>query len=84
MAAEYDDLPETVKKVVQTFADVNVAWLSKVLSAVAVVDSGESERRARAIFAAVAGAQLMARSRSDISLFDSLIDSYRVAGLLPA
>jgi TetR/AcrR family transcriptional repressor of nem operon len=83
MAAEYDDLPEAVKKEVQTFADVNVAWLSKVLSAAAVVDSGESEPRARAIFAAVAGAQLMARSRSDISLFDSLIDSYRVAGLLP-
>jgi hypothetical protein len=48
-----------------------------------VVNSGESEQRARAIFAAVAGAQLMARSRSDISLFDSLIESYRVAGLLP-
>jgi hypothetical protein len=29
-AAEYDDLPEEVKKEVQTFADVNVAWLSKV------------------------------------------------------
>jgi TetR/AcrR family transcriptional repressor of nem operon len=72
-----------VKKEVRTFADVNVAWLSKVLSAAAVVDSGESEQRARAIFAAVAGAQLMARSRSDISLFDSLIESYRVAGLLP-
>ena len=84
MAAEYDDLPEAVKKEVQAFADVNVAWLSKVLSAAAVVDSRESEQRARAIFAAVAGAQLMARSRSDISLFDSLIDSYRVAGLLPA
>src|SRR5580693_3968412 len=28
MAAEYDDLPESVKKEVQTFADVNVAWLS--------------------------------------------------------
>jgi TetR/AcrR family transcriptional repressor of nem operon len=84
MAVEYDDLPEAVKKEVQTFADVNVAWLSKVLSAAAVVDSGESEQRARAIFAAVAGAQLMARSRSDISLFDSLIESYRVAGLLPA
>ena len=83
MAAEYDDLPEAVKKEVQTFADVNVAWLSKVLSAAAVVDSGESERRARAVFAAVAGAQLMARSRSDISLYDTLIDSYRVAGLLP-
>jgi TetR/AcrR family transcriptional regulator, transcriptional repressor for nem operon len=83
MAAEYDDLPEAVKKEVQTFADVNVAWLSRVLSAAAVVDSRESEQRARAIFAAVAGAQLMARSRSDISLFDSLIESYRVAGLLP-
>src|ERR1700692_690808 len=83
MAAEYDDLPEAVKKEVQAFADVNVAWLSKVLSAAAVVDFGESERRARAIFAAVAGAQLMARSRSDISLFDSLIESYRGAGLLP-
>ena len=75
--------PEAVKKEVQTFADVNVAWLSKVLSAAAVVNSEESEQRARAIFAAVAGAQLMARSRSDISLFDSLIESYRVAGLLP-
>ena len=32
----------------------------------------------------VAGAQLMARSRSDISLYDSLIDNYRAAGLLPA
>ena len=84
MAAEYDDLPDAVKKEVQTFADVNVAWLSKALSAAAVVDFGESEWRARAIFAAVAGAQLMARSRSDISLYDALIDSYRVAGLLPA
>jgi TetR/AcrR family transcriptional regulator, transcriptional repressor for nem operon len=84
MAAEYDDLPEAVQKEVQTFADVNVAWLSKVLSAAAVVSSEESERRARAIFAAVAGAQLMARSRSDISLYDALIESYRMAGLLPA
>ncbi|WP_212637023.1 TetR/AcrR family transcriptional regulator [Desulfovibrio gilichinskyi] len=83
MAAEYDDLPESVKKEVQTFADVNVAWLSKVLSAAAVVSSQESEQRARAIFAALAGAQLIARSRSDISLYDDIIDSYGVAGLLP-
>ncbi|GAU01427.1 TetR family transcriptional regulator [Burkholderia stabilis] len=84
MAAESDDLPETVTKEVQTFADVNVAWLSRVLSAAAVVSSEDSEPRARAIFAAVAGAQLIARSRSDISLYDGLIESYRVAGLLPA
>jgi TetR/AcrR family transcriptional repressor of nem operon len=83
MAAEYDDLPDQVKQEVQTFADVNVAWLSRVLSAAAVVSAQESEPLARAIFAAVVGAQLMARSRSDISLYDALIDSYRVAGLLP-
>ena len=84
MAAEHDDLPEAVKQEVLTFADVNVAWLSRVLSAAAVVGADESEQRARAIFAAVAGAQLIARSRSDISLYDALIDGYRVAGLLPA
>src|ERR1700730_14304879 len=84
MSAEYDDLPEPVKKEVQTFADVNVAWLSKVLSAAGVVGPEESAERARAIFAALAGAQRLARSRSDISLFDELIASYRVAGLLPA
>jgi TetR/AcrR family transcriptional repressor of nem operon len=84
MAAEYDDLPEAVKKEVQTFNDVNVSWLTKVLSDASVVDPDESEPRARAIFAAIAGAQLVARSRSDISLYDALIDTYRVAGLLPA
>jgi TetR/AcrR family transcriptional regulator, transcriptional repressor for nem operon len=84
MAAEFDDLPDAVKIEVQAFADVNVAWLSRVLSAAAVVGAEESEGRARAIFAAVAGAQLMARSRSDIALYDALIESYRQTGLLPA
>jgi TetR/AcrR family transcriptional repressor of nem operon len=84
MAAEYDDLPEAVKPEVQAFADVNVAWLSRVLSSAGVVGAEESEPRARAIFAAVTGAQLMARGRSDVALYDALIDSYRAAGLLPA
>ena len=84
MSAEYDDLPEPVKKEVLAFADVNVAWLTRALSAATEMNVDESERRARAIFAAVAGAQLAARSRSDISVFDALIDSYRSSGLLPA
>ena len=83
MSAEYDDLPEPVKKEVQSFADINVAWLSEQLTEAGVVGPAESAARARAIFAAVAGAQLLARSRSDICLFDALIDSYRIAGLLP-
>ncbi len=84
MAAEYDDLPDAVKREVQAFADVNVAWLSRLLLAAEIVGPGESEQRARAIFAAVAGAQLIARSRSDLALYDDLIDGYRAAGLLPA
>ncbi|HAO40931.1 MAG: TetR/AcrR family transcriptional repressor of nem operon [Afipia broomeae] len=84
MAAEHDDLPEAVRNEVQAFADVNVAWLSKVLSAAGVVGAPDCEQRARAIFAAIAGAQLVARSRSDISVYDALIESYRAAGLLPA
>ena len=60
-----------------------VREIAEIQAAVAVVGADESEQRARAIFAAIAGAQLMARSRSDISLYDALIDSYRVAGLLP-
>lgn len=84
MAAEYDDLPDPVKLEVQAFTDVNVAWLSKVLVAANVVDAAQSDARARAIFAAIAGAQLIARSRADITLYDGLIDGYRAAGLLPA
>ena len=84
MGAEYDDLPDPVKREVKLFADVNVAWLKDALLAAGMVDPGASEARAKAVFAAVAGAQLMARSRADISLYDTLIDSYRSAGLLPA
>ncbi|EGP07592.1 transcriptional regulator, TetR family [Bradyrhizobiaceae bacterium SG-6C] len=84
MAAEHDDLPDAVRREVQTFADVNVAWLGRVLSAAGLVGPDEHDRRARAIFAAIAGAQLVARSRADISLYDALIENYRAAGLLPA
>jgi TetR/AcrR family transcriptional repressor of nem operon len=84
MAAEYAELPEAVRKQVQAFADVNVAWLSKQLTAAAMVSPEQSEPRARAIYAAIAGAQIVARSRADISLFDSLVESYRAAGLLPS
>ncbi|WP_347557739.1 TetR/AcrR family transcriptional regulator [Robbsia sp. KACC 23696] len=84
MTAEYDDLPEPVKVEVRAFTEVNVAWLKKVLIAGAMVGASDAENRARAIFAAIAGAQLMARGRSDIRLFDTLIDSYRAAGLIPA
>ena len=83
MGAEIDDLPEQVRKEVQVFADVNVDWLGKVLLAAKIVSPRESQHRARAIFAAVAGAQLTARTRADLGLYDELIEGYRSAGLLP-
>ena len=83
MAAEYDDLPRLVKDEVEKFADINVAWLSDVLRAMGLPDDATGERRARAIFAAVSGAQLLARSRADVTLYDELVESYRDIGLLP-
>jgi TetR/AcrR family transcriptional repressor of nem operon len=72
-------------KEVQTFTDVNVAWLSRMLVLAGIVGSNDAaETRARAIFASIAGAQLMTRSRSDIALFDTLVDAYRGTGLLPS
>lgn len=83
MAAEYDDLPDPVKTEVQAFADINVAWLTRMLEALGQT-APASESRARAIFAAINGAQLMARSRADLDLFDTLVASYIAAGLIPA
>jgi TetR/AcrR family transcriptional regulator, transcriptional repressor for nem operon len=83
MAAEYDDLPDKVKTEVQAFADVNVAWLARMLREASVPDA-KCEPRARAIFAAVNGAQLMARSRAELSLFDALIDSFVDSELIPS
>ncbi len=83
MAAEYDDLPGAVAAEMQAFADINVAWLRTQLLEASLVTVESSQRRAGAIFAAIAGAQLLARSRGDIYLFDSIIESYYEAGLLP-
>jgi TetR/AcrR family transcriptional repressor of nem operon len=83
MSAQFDDVPDEVRKEVQTFTDVNIAWLKKILIAAKRASPKEAEKRAGAIYSAIAGAQLMARSRADIGLYDSLIDSYRTAGLLP-
>ena len=83
LAAEYDDLPEPVQREVQTFADVNIAWLTRLLAEAGVVEETAAPARARAIFAAIGGAQLMARGRSDVALYDGLVDGYREAGLLP-
>ncbi|GAA6186991.1 TetR/AcrR family transcriptional regulator [Litorivita sp. NS0012-18] len=94
MSAEYDALPAALRAEVQIFATVNLEWLERTLrdagpssSPPAPAASGAqltAAQQAQAIFAAVTGAQLLARSRNDISIFDSAIESYRAAGVLPS
>ncbi len=84
MAAERDDLPAEVRAEVDRFTDVNVLWLIKVLSLEKTGASGDAiAQRALAIFAAIEGAQLVARGRGDVALFDRSVEAYRTAGLLP-
>ncbi len=82
MAAEYDDLPDAVKVEVKGFADDHVKWLTKVLIAGEPgVNKAAARQRARAIYAAVSGAQLLARSRADLKVYDETIEACRNVGL---
>ncbi|WP_296188525.1 TetR/AcrR family transcriptional regulator [Pseudomonas sp. UBA1879] len=84
MAAEYDDLPPEVRVEVDNFTDVNVKWLSEVLAICRPqLSADQAQEQAMAIYAAVEGAQLVARGRGDIGVFDTTIKAYRAAGLLP-
>ena len=82
MSAELDDLPGEVRAEVDRFAEVNIAWIAKVL-ALATPDAKDLEDRATAVFTAIEGAQLVARGCQDISVYDRAIGVYRSVGLIP-
>jgi TetR/AcrR family transcriptional repressor of nem operon len=85
LAAEHVDLPTDVRAELERFTQVCVRWLVKVLSLKkSAKGKAVVQRQALAIFAAVEGAQLVARSRGgDVAGFDQTIEAYRTAGLLP-
>jgi TetR/AcrR family transcriptional regulator, transcriptional repressor for nem operon len=85
MAAEHKELPDEVRVQVVKFSEMNVRWLIKVLSLGkgARVAAKAIQHRALAIFAAIEGAQLVARSRGDVSVYDEIVEAYRATGLLP-
>lgn len=84
LAAEHHDLPAEVRVEVDGFTDANVQWLAKVLALKQSDIQPEAlERQALSVFAAIQGAQLVSRGRNDISVYDQMIESYRVAGLIP-
>ncbi len=85
MGAEHDDLPDAVKTEVKAFTDLNVTWIAKVLSAAtADGDPALLKQQALAIFAAIGGAQLAARSQGSVAVYDAIIAGYRSAGLIPS
>lgn len=84
MAAEHDELPEEVQREVAQFADVNALWLARALVRYQQEQpAATAQSHALALFAAVEGAQLVARSRADIRVYDQIIAAYRASGLLP-
>jgi TetR/AcrR family transcriptional regulator, transcriptional repressor for nem operon len=85
MAAERDDLPGEVRTEVDRFVEVNIRWLAEVLGSSRKSASAKksAHQHALAVFAAVEGAQLVARGRGDIGVYDAAIEAYRTAGLLP-
>lgn len=84
MSAELDDLPSEVRAEIDRFAVMNVGWIGQVLAR-ARPGAGEREvqEQAMAIFAAIEGAQLVARGCRDIAIYDQTIRAYRAAGLIP-
>jgi TetR/AcrR family transcriptional repressor of nem operon len=83
LAAEHKELPDEVRIEVVKFGEMNERWIARVLAKREFAEPEKTRRRARAIFAAVEGAQLVARSRSDVSVYDAIIATYRESGLIP-
>jgi TetR/AcrR family transcriptional repressor of nem operon len=84
MSAELDDLPTEVRTEVEKFAAMNAGWLSKMLSrAKPSANDQDLQEHAMAIFAAIEGAQLVARGCQDIGIYDRTIRAYRATGLFP-
>jgi len=82
MTAEYDDLPPETRAEVDRFAQVNAEWLAATLARRhRKAAPRDFEQRAVAIFAAIEGAQLIARGRDDVNTFDQIVETYRSIGL---
>ena len=83
LAAEHKELPDEVRTEVVKFGEMNEGWIARVLAKQESAAPEEMRRRARAIFAAVEGAQLIARSRGDVSVYEEIVATFRGNGLIP-
>jgi len=84
LAAERPDLDLEVQAEVERFTELLVQWLCGVLAkGKPKMKPKELRRQALAIFAAIEGAQLMARGSGDVAVFDDALEAYSDIGLLP-
>ena len=83
LAAEHKELPDEVRAEVVRFGEMNEDWIARALAQSGSGAADTHLERARAIFAAIEGAQLVARSRGDASVYEGIIGTYTSAGLLP-
>jgi TetR/AcrR family transcriptional regulator, transcriptional repressor for nem operon len=85
LAAENGAIPEEVRAEVRRFVDLNVRWIAGFIERAtgAPATSIAVQEHARAIFAALEGAMLIARGTGDMTSFDASAAQFRRAGLIP-
>jgi len=83
LSAERNELPDDVRTEVVKWGEMNERWIARVLAMLKSGKPDEIRHRARAIFAAVSGVQLIAHSRGDVSVYEEIIATYRASGLIP-
>ncbi len=83
LGAERNALPDDVCAEVVRYGVMNEDWLARILGLNGRGEVDDDRSRARAIYAAVQGAQLIAHSRGDLSVFHDIVATYRAIGLLP-
>lgn len=83
LAAERNDLPAAVRTEVVRWSEMNERWIARVLTSGDDDAPEDIRRRAKAIFAAVSGAQMIAHGRDEISYYTDVVSAYRESGLIP-
>jgi TetR/AcrR family transcriptional regulator, transcriptional repressor for nem operon len=71
MAAEIEEVPQTVRAEIKAFFDDNKAWLVQVLMAKGK-DKREAEKLALVAVSALEGAMLIARTNDGVAQFDAV------------
>ncbi len=84
LAAEFDAIPLEVQTEVKRFVELNVNWLAAVMEAHQQADVHQLHQRARAIFAALEGAMLVARGMADVAVFEQIAEEFLRVGLISA